>query len=368
MGGLLRFSALVIVASEAALGADLTLTMGGDINFNSNRNAPRSEGFGGATWDELTSELAPLIDGDLNFANIETVVTDQRLPAQSKTFVFASHPDGVRHLIGLGFNLFSLANNHAYDHGFAGIDETVRHMKHLQGEFPGVHAAGLGTLDEVRSPTFFDAKGYRVAFAAVGIMDGSFRARPDQAGMLDHYSATEWETLLKAFRESRAQLKILSIHYGTEGRVNLDAGQRTRYEKALVDGDLDLIIGHHPHVARPVGRVGRGLIFYSLGNYLMMGAANIDGRGVPKDFGLFAKLSYTYDASIERLVATRADLLPLKSMNRRTRPIGDVAESQRRLRALEALGQSDLGDSALSFAYAEDNPWGVWRADELKLH
>ena len=73
--------------------ADLSITFGGDVNFNKNKQPPMADGavVSGkkVSFQETTAGLRHLLDGDVNFANIETVVTENRnLSAQSKSFVF----------------------------------------------------------------------------------------------------------------------------------------------------------------------------------------------------------------------------------------------------------------------------------------
>ena len=61
--------------------AQLTLTMGGDVNFNKNFMMVDASGFladkSTITWSTFTKYLEPLLDGDLNFANVETVISDR---------------------------------------------------------------------------------------------------------------------------------------------------------------------------------------------------------------------------------------------------------------------------------------------------
>lgn len=345
--------------------SDLTITLGGDLNFNKNRRAVIPDGYieGNRVlpWSELTQNLAKLSTGDLNFANIETVVSSRNdLKAQDKGFVFNTHPNAIQHLIDLGFNLFSLANNHAYDHGQAGIDETLANMNKLSQE-KEIFYAGLGTLSELRKPVLFKVKGYQIAFAAIGIMDTNFQATEERNGMLNYYNPNELKVLLKNFAETDADLKIISVHYGTEGRVNLDSGQKEKYEKLLTEGDIDLVIGHHPHVVRPIQLKKEKLIFYSLGNYLMLGASDISGRAQSSDYGLHAKVHFNFYKTTSRLKAVGVDLLPLTNMHRIPAKFSKVQESQKRLQALASLGDNALGAEALPIFWAEGSFWGQWR-------
>ena len=341
--------------------ADLTLTFGGDVNFNKNRQAPRGDHvsyFGRrVTYQEMTRHLAPLIDGDVNFANIETVVTDdEHLPAQQKAFVFRSHPNSIEHLINLGFNLFSLANNHSYNHGSPGLEHTLLAMEQLQRRAtrPIAFAGIERRRADFEQARIFEVRGYRIAFAAVGIIDPRFRSTGNGVGVLGYHQESDYALTLKSLRDATADLKILSVHYGTEMRVQLDQGQRAKFLRAITEGDADIVLGHHPHVVRPVEiRDGRA-IFYSLGNYLMAGAADLTSRPESIDYGLFGRAHFARDASRGgRLRLQALEAVPLTGMHLQARPMPRAA-AQRRIEVLNQLSQQELGAHAAQFRVLSD--------------
>ena len=43
------------------------------------------------------------------------------------------------------------------------------------------------------------------------------------------------------------------------------------FARALIDGGVDAVIGHHPHVLQGIERYKNGVIVYSLGNFLFGG-------------------------------------------------------------------------------------------------
>jgi poly-gamma-glutamate synthesis protein (capsule biosynthesis protein) len=60
---------------------------------------------------------------------------------------------------------------------------------------------------------------------------------------------------------------ICSVHWGVEFVRHPSAAEET-LGRQMVDAGADLVIGHHPHVVRRVERYRRGLIAYSLGNFV----------------------------------------------------------------------------------------------------
>lgn len=354
---------------------ELVLTFGGDLSMGPNGARPRPDGvFSRGTWypwSSLTAGLAPLVDGDLNFANLECVVSARAdLVPLRKPFVFCMHPAGARHLCEAGFNLFSLANNHAFDYGTTGVVETVSNMETLAGDYPGVRFAGAGRCcDDASSVSVFTCRGWRVAFAAIGIVTDNIeghRAAPGRPGSLNFRHKGDYERFVKAVASIRdVDLKIVSIHIGIEGRTQIDAGLREKFHDLLRRADVDVILAHHAHVPRPIelpeikGR--KRVIAYGLGNCLLLDAGNFAHLGPRYDYGIFGRLYFNRDDSTSRAVAQAMEVVPLASMHEITRPMtGETGRA--RIRALNSEGRRQLGRSAPVFTPRTDGTgfirWG----------
>jgi poly-gamma-glutamate synthesis protein (capsule biosynthesis protein) len=137
-------------------------------------------------------------------------------------------------------------------------------------------------------------------------------------------------------------------------QVELDRGQRAKFLRAITEGDADLVLGHHPHVVRPVElRDGRA-IFYSLGNYLMAGAADLTRRAEAQDYGLFARAHFARDARrAGRLSLQALEAIPLTGMHLQARPMPKAA-SERRIELLNQLSRQQLGVHAAEFRVRAD--------------
>ncbi len=358
---------LGLTALSLTCWSQLTLTIGGDVNFNKNLFRTHPDGFLSRgtkliPWATYTAGIKPLIDGDLNFANIETVVSDKNnLPAEKKAFVFNSHPNSIQHLIDVGFNLFNLANNHTYDYGHVGIGETLDAFRNLKNKNPQIEYFGVGYQNELLKPMIFQKNGYTIAVASLSILDKRFKATSTSPGLIHIWSSEEYHQIIKNLKQTSAHYKILSIHLGTEGQVKLDRKQKEYYEYAIKNGDVDLIIGHHPHAVRPIQKIGNKYIFYSLGNYLMLGSANITNLTGGLDYGLFAKLHLVLNSE-GRLQPEAIQLTALTDTHARVKPLA-VDKARLRLKALNELSESEVGREAFkpqvletgSALYCEEN-------------
>lgn len=308
----------------------VTIVLAGDTGLNPTNQTVDPKGVhdnGFQTWKETTSGIAADIDGDLNFLNVETVVTGRNTltadrKGQSGPFNFRMHPNGLQHLVAAGFNVFSLANNHSMDYGAEGLKDTLRHTGELREKGLAV-AAGAGLdLDQASRPELVEAKGSRVAFSAIGIVTNNLarhRAGANSPGQAAYRFDEDWALVRKRLAGTKADFRILSIHYGVEGKVRADARQLQEWRGEAARGDgIDLIVGHHAHVVRGVEMTGGSLIFYGLGNFLHHGTANMTGNGLCRDYGLMARVHAVKGAD-GRLAIKAVEAIPLTDTHFRPR-------------------------------------------------
>ncbi|MFD0985582.1 CapA family protein [Methyloligella solikamskensis] len=345
-----------VIAADAvaARGPDdgpetLTIILAGDTGFNRSGQIVEAEGFRkGELWSfqESSEDIAAEIDGDLAFANIETVVTDRNdIPPDDKeqgtSFNFRSHPNGLDSLIGRGFNLFSLANNHSMDFGAAGVEETLFHLAVARHEQP-IAFAGVGAnFEEATRPACLEVDGTRIGFAAAGIITGArpqHRAGENKPGQASYRLKEDFRATLDRLAGMEADYRILSVHYGKEGRVFADGRQIQdfRNEAALEEG-IDLIVGHHPHVVQGVELAGDSLIFYGLGNFLHPGTTNMARFGVCRDYGLLAKVHLARGPT-GRFEVMAIEAIPIRETHLKPKRFEPVSAAHNRIAALNYLG------------------------------
>jgi len=344
----------VSAAEQPRTSQTVVITLVGDAGFAPNNARVRADGvrrhgrFQG--WSATTAGIAGEVNGDLNFMNVETVVTDRNDLArdrkgQKAPFNFRTHPNGLRHLVGIGFNVLSLANNHSMDYGLAGMKETLRHVNELRAK--GIRAAaGLGMNREQASrPQLMRVKGNQIAFSAIGIVTNNLarhRAGAHKPGQIAYRFDDDFALSIARLARAKAAYRILSIHYGLEGQVRADGRQFKDYRAMAVLGKgIDLVVGHHAHVVRAVEIANGKVIFYGLGNFLHHGTANMTQKGICKDYGLMARL-YLRRGSNGHLRARAIEAIPLTNTHRKPVPLRG-GKGAARIYALNYLGRK-LGD------------------------
>jgi hypothetical protein len=214
---------------------------------------------------------------DLTFGNFEGVLLDGGEPVKQckdkrVCFLFRTPTRYARYLKLAGFDVMSLANNHARDFGEAGRSSS---MAALAAE--GIHTSGReGTTAS------FIANGRRVAMVAFAPNVGSNSLNDPQIGLP-----------LVAELTAKHDIVIVSFHGGAEGNgaekmpfareifAGEDRGNVVEFAHAMIDAGADIVLGHGPHVVRPLEIYNDRLIAYSLGNFATYYGISVEGiRGL----------------------------------------------------------------------------------------
>lgn len=209
----------------------------------------------------VSDELKSLIQScDLNVVNFEVPLKPEvKLPPQRRERFF-QNDDALDFLCGLGFNLFSQANNHAFDWGDEGFKKTKAALEDA--------AFGAGTYDEAYKVKVVEANGMKIGFMAL-----SFAA---YTGVFD--DVTNHEGLGCAYIndlrvnhdiiEAKKHVDYLFIlpHDGIE-YIDIPTPEIIARYRDFIDYGADGVIGTHPHCPQGWEEYKEKPIFYSLGNF-----------------------------------------------------------------------------------------------------
>jgi poly-gamma-glutamate synthesis protein (capsule biosynthesis protein) len=217
----------------------------------------------------------PLQNADITVGNLETSLGDAGQPAE-KNYTFQSPPAAAESLAWGGFDVVSLANNHAMDFGPEALLQGIDLLK-AQNVAP--IGAGADT-EQARSPYITPVNGLNVAF--LGYVFVPVEARGSYFDTAT-WTATEttpgvaWAVPAEIVEDvtavqSQADLVVVILHSGYE-YVEAPSEEEAAAAHAAIDAGADIVIGHHAHILQAVEFYGDGVIVYGLGNF----AFNIDG-------------------------------------------------------------------------------------------
>ncbi|MBN8609425.1 MAG: CapA family protein [Deltaproteobacteria bacterium] len=245
-----------------------TLALGGDVIFD----APieyvlRARGHSAedpASFEELFADLrGPLTAADFAIVNLETPV-GPRVRDRSEAHdypTFAAPPAFLDALARAGVDVVTVANNHAYDQGVAGLATTLSHAGRSHLTVTGTVDGDGYSLSRVRD----------VRVAIVSMTQGTNHRieRGEPAAPRVHFFDHERLVALVAHARARADVVLVALHFTDTGDHMPTNGMR-RWARRAAEAGADLVVGHGPHVPASSEWIDvsgrRVLVLHSLGN------------------------------------------------------------------------------------------------------
>jgi poly-gamma-glutamate capsule biosynthesis protein CapA/YwtB (metallophosphatase superfamily) len=198
---------------------------------------------------------------DLALVTLESPLTGRELTRPVAHDLRAS-PVAATVLAGAGFDVVTVATNHAMDSGPAGLADTV---EALHGA--GLLVVGAGAdLTAALEPVVVEVGEVTVAVLAVDATPSGPAAPPPDGPVAAVWDARGLEGAVVAAR-ALAEVVVVSIHGGAEYLDLPDRDLRQRAD-ALVGWGADVVWGHGAHLRHPVVADVDAVVATGLGNLL----------------------------------------------------------------------------------------------------
>ena len=149
----------------------------------------------------------------------------------------------------------SSSNNHSYDFGEVGYNDTIEALKEVNLPFYGYDNYYI-----------YEIKGLKIGFAGL-----TANIKDEEEDVIN-----ETKKILDYFKTLDLNLIIMTYHWGLEGHSKYESKQ-TNIGHFAIDNGADLVIGHHPHILQGIEEYNGKYIVYSLANFVFGGNNN------PKD-------------------------------------------------------------------------------------
>lgn len=238
----------------------ITVAAVGDMLFD---GAPKRLIAASGGRAPFTAVASRLNGADITLGNLECPLSHRGHAVGNKQFTFQGDPRGVQGLTWAGFDVVSLANNHARDYGPTALRDTFKYLK-----AGGIAWAGAG-VDRASAwrPAILLRNGARIAYLAFSeIGPESFAAGTDSPGTAFVGSMKKVIAAIKAAHKN-ADYVIVSFHWGIE-RTYTPTSRQVSDGRAAVRAGADMVLSEHPHVLQGVEFYRHAVIAYSLGNFV----------------------------------------------------------------------------------------------------
>lgn len=214
----------------------------------------------------LYQGVAPLWqDSDAVFACLDGVVLSalEQTPERVASFDTAVSvlPEAVNAAVNAGINAFAIANDHTFDYGSRGVEQTVAAMNALS-----VFYAGAGEdLPTAGACRFMDVNGLRIGFLSCSAVN------PNVPGPIDDYTltTTAYSALYRNVFQAKAEADLVVVYvcWGELNALSVSESQR-RIAHQFIQSGADIVIGTHTHVLQSVEHYEGGWVFYGLGDLI----------------------------------------------------------------------------------------------------
>lgn len=240
-------------------------------------------------------KLAHVLDGaDMLIGNLEGPLSHR---AYIENMRLCGFPEMAKSLKSIGFDVLSIANNHIFDHGYEVFKETVDIC-----EEAGLQLCGKRDHGEFYcKPVIKEKNGLRIGILAynwiglernkgsekhiANINDGvvNYTWNRDPLADKENQKLIDKKNL-HVINDIRSLKKLVDVvvvfpHWCYEWGIYPPYGA-TLEGQSFIDAGATLVVGSHPHVIQGIQQYKKGIIAYSLGNFLFDSATDKFNSGM----------------------------------------------------------------------------------------
>lgn len=214
------------------------IILGGDVMLGRNvMITTKKEGDYNYPFSKVSQYLNT---ADLVFVNLENPVVKD-CPEIDSGFKFCSIPEMLEGLTKSNIKLVNVANNHIYNYGDEGFEETLKHLDDKNIEYVGKD----NVITKRINGTNFSFLGFDLVSNELSVQN------------LD---------LVKKAKDT-SDVVVVGVHWGEEYEALPNESQKI-WAKKIIEYGADVIVGHHPHWVQTVEEINGKKVYYSLGNFV----------------------------------------------------------------------------------------------------
>lgn len=293
--------------------ATVNIAAVGDNLIHSSIYKQANERAGGEGYDfEYAYENIKSIirEADMAIINQETLICND-IFAPSTYPMFNSPTELGDHMLDIGFDVFTIANNHTLDKGTDGLTACLDYWDSRENAIVCGAYRSAEDRDNIRTGEFggitFSFLSYTESLNGLSLPAGSELIIGDSKDV---------DTMVSEIQKAKeiSDVCIVALHWGVENSDVISDWQRT-VAKQLSEAGADIIIGNHPHVLRNIEEIEREdgsvtLCAYSLGNFISAQSVGQNLIGGILKFSVSIRVDENADPG-QRPIIGKIELVPI---------------------------------------------------------
>ena len=273
--------------------------------------------------EALFGDFLPMLEGnDVNLLNLECALTEHDQKIKKFGPALKSHPNTAKLLREIGVNYCSVCNNHFFDFGKKGVEDSFRALN-----AQGIAYTGYGcNYEDARRDLILEKQGERVAVIAVCEHEYSY-ALEDREGCRPF---DEFDTMLDIRAAKEKNDRVIVIYHGGKEYCRYPSPRLRKLCRAMAAHGADLVLCQHSHCIGCYERVQGCHILYGQGNFHFEEPSD---KNLPECWN--GGLAVHYDT-----VTNAVDFIPVVSNQKAGIRLANEQERAQMMGEMEARNQS----------------------------
>jgi len=256
-----------VEAAEKSYRTEATLSAVGDLLIHSTVYDAAQTGENSYNFNPMLDRVKQYLqETDISIANQETIIGGTEI-GLSNYPSFNSPFEVADALQEAGVDIVSIANNHTLDRGEKAIMNAINHYETIDMQYVG------GYKSEEDRATLRTITENGITFSFLSYTYGT-NGIPVPEGKEYFVNLIDREKIERDVKEAKenSDVVVVAMHWGVE-YILLPNSEQEDLADFLAGLNVDIVIGHHPHVLQPMKFLDRPdgkkmFVVYSLGNFL----------------------------------------------------------------------------------------------------
>ena len=234
----------------------------GDFGYRGRTKSVIESGCSDILFNQLNSEIRT---ADLSILNFETPVGDSSHFIEKCGPKLCCDKKAVKAIKAAGFSLLTLANNHFFDCGQYGVEQTISACNEY-----GISYVGGGiTLSTAIRPYQLAISGTKITI--INVCETEFSIATDTHGGSAPLDIVD---VARNIISNKGTSKVIVIVHGGHEFYQLPSTRMQKMYRFFIDLGASAIINHHQHCFSGYEIYNECPIFYGLGNFIFDSTIN----------------------------------------------------------------------------------------------